>query len=163
MYKKEVGWGATLKWSFAPLTIDLAWFLSLLVPFSFFKIWWRHRFPLCLHQILPSFDLPEPSCRRPLIHSSQVLSLSLSLQLVQESAYGEMWGTRGRRLLSRLDDVRICAYMDFLKHTFQIRFSCAPPRIPRREKKIEHMIAETQRDIPPFFYFPQSFRQQLHE
>lgn len=98
-------------------------------------------------KLVPPPDPPQFRSHRTVLQTSanplisSFISLSLSLQLVQESTYGEMRGTRGRRLLSRLDDVRICAYMDFLKHTFQIRFSCTPPRIPRREKKKEHMIA----------------------
>lgn len=55
-----------------------------------------------------------------------------------------MWGLWGRH-----DDVRIYAYMDFFKHTFQIRFPHPPPSIPRSEEEKKNMITESQRDSHP--------------
>lgn len=79
------------------------------------------------------FDLAPSLPSPPLIHSSPDFFLSLSLIV---STRERIWrDAEGRGLFNRLDDVRIYAYMDFFKHTFQIRFSHSPLRAPRRERE----------------------------
>lgn len=72
------------------------------------------RFLTCFHRTNP----------RPLLSLTPIGSFySLSVQWALESTYAEMLGDEE-------DDVRIRAHMDFIEHTFPVRFSGAPPGIP---------------------------------
>lgn len=85
---------------------------------------------------LKEFDLHQSLHSRPLIHSSLHFYLSLSVIVSTRKHIRRDVGEEGTGLLSRRDDVRIYAYMDFFKYTFQIRFSHPPSlRAPRREEK----------------------------
>lgn len=132
-----------------PLTIDLAWFLSLLVSFSFFKIWWRHKGNLCLHQILPSFDLTEPSCRHPLIHSSQVLSLSLSAVSTRKHIWRDV-GDEGETAAEQTWWCQDLCLHGFLKAHLPNKIFLHSPSYPsEREKKKERDRRDSPRSPPP--------------
>lgn len=141
MYSREVKW----QWSFAQKGEISSGCLPLTLPLILSV---RHIECVSSQTFSPLvFDL-SPSLHSPLlIHSSPDCSLSLSLIV---STRERIWtDVGGGGLFNRLSDVRIYAYMDFFKYTFQIRFSHSPLRAPRREREKEkkkHMIRESRRD-----------------